>query len=240
MGECPPLWPKSLTAHRVYRGIPCRRDEKSTRTHQLDKSLKVFIDLSQSSRFYILTNGAPLQRTEQNICANNHCDKPSPYGEICYHCVDGLQEQLNTFTEHDLEELYEIALRDIRSADRNIRTTGNRALRQDALNVVAWTLWQQITHTWPDMLNTLHRQEDAKHRYHQATTGCKVARRLIEGEPETEISPQHMNEQMKKIGTFYPESASEWLWENMRIRVSQWRIRKWNQQGKLHPRTTTD
>ena len=183
--------------------------------------------------------GAHLQKTEQHLCETD-CGRPAPYGTICYHCIDNLREQLNTFTEHDLEELYEIALRDIRPAERNIRTTGNRALRQDALNVVAWTLWQQITHTWPDMLNTLHRQEDAKHRYHQATTGCKVARRLIEGEPETEISPQHMNEQMKKIGTFYPESASEWLWENMRIRISQWRIRKWNQQGKLHPRTTTD
>ena len=181
-----------------------------------------------------------MQRTEQNICANNHCDKPSPYGEICYHCVDGLREQLDSFTEHDLEELYEIALRDIRSADRNIRTTGNRSLRQDALNVVAWTLWQQITHTWPDMLNTLHRQEDAKHRYHQATNGCKVARRLIEGEPETKISAEHLATKMKQIGTMQPQEISEWLWENMRIRISQWRIRKWNQQGKLEPRTTTD
>lgn len=180
-----------------------------------------------------------MHRTEQNICANNHCGKPSPYGEICYHCVDQLREELDTFTEHDLEELYEIALRDIRSADRNIRTTGNRSLRQDALNVAAWALWQQITHTWPDEINTLHMQERAKHRWQQISQGCKTARRLIEGEPETKISPDHMQDQMKKIGTFYPEEASQWLWENMRIRISQWRIRKWSQQGKLEPRTTT-
>lgn len=179
-----------------------------------------------------------MHRTEQNICANNHCDKPSPYGEICYHCVDGLKEQLDTFTEHDLEELYEIALRDIRSADRNIRTTGNRALRQDALNVVAWTLWQQITNTWPNEINTLHRQEDAKHRYQQINQGCKTARRLIEGEPETKISPDHMNEQMKKIAPMTPHYASEWLWENMRIRVSANRIQQWYQHGKLEPRHT--
>jgi hypothetical protein len=181
-----------------------------------------------------------LHRTEQNICANNQCDKPAPYGEICYPCVDDLRDELNTFTEHDLEELYEIALRDIRPADRNIRTTGNRTLQQDALNVVAWTLWDQITHTWPNELNTLHRQDNAKHRYQQINQGCKTARRLIEGEPETKISPDHMNEQMKKIGTFPPEEASEWLWENMRIRISHWRIQKWNQQGKLQPRTSTD
>lgn len=183
--------------------------------------------------------GAHLQNTEQHLCETD-CGRPSPYGAICYHCIDNLREQLNTFTEHDLEELYEIALRDIRPAERNIRTTGNRALRQDALNIVAWTLWQQITHTWPDMLNTLHRQDDAATRYHQATNGCKTARRLIEGEPDTKISPDHMNEQMKKIGSMPPTQVSEWLWEHMRVRISQWRIRKWNQQGKLEPRTSSD
>src|SRR5699024_8198336 len=179
-------------------------------------------------------------RTEQNICANNDCDKPSPYGEICYHCIDHLHDQLESFTDDDMEELYDIALRDIKSADRNIRTTGNRALRQDALNVVAWALYKQTTQTWPDELNTLHRQDNAKHRWQQINQGCKTARRLIEGEPETKISAEHLATKMKQIGTMQPQEISEWLWENMRIRISQWRIRKWNQQGKLEPRTTTD
>lgn len=181
-----------------------------------------------------------MNRTEQNLCANNHCDKPSPYGQICYTCVDHIRDELATFTEHDLDELYEIALRDIRPAERNLRTTGERTLRQDALNVVAWTLHQQITQTWPNMLNTLHRQDDAVIRYQQATNGCKTARRLIEGEPETKISPTHINDKMKQIGSMPPTQASEWLWENMRIKVSYWRIQKWNQQGKLDPRTSSD
>lgn len=180
--------------------------------------------------------------TQQNKCAIKACGRPSPDGTLCPHCIDHLTAEVNRFTYQDLYELYEIALRDIRPAERNIRTTGKRALRQDAINVVAWTLWEQLTTTWPELIPTLTKasRKEARMHYQQITQGVQTARRLIEGSPETVVSPDHVEQKMKEIGTMPPEEASKWLWKNMRVRISHWRIQKWNQQGKLTPRTTSD
>lgn len=180
--------------------------------------------------------------TQKNICAIKTCGRPSPDSTLCADCIDHLTAEVNRFTYQDLFELHEIALREIRPAERNIRTTGKRSLRQDALNVVAWTLWEQLTQTWPELIPTLTKAtiHDARMHYQQIDQGTKTARRLIEGSPEPKLSPDHVEQKMREIGTMSPEDASKWLWKNMRIRISHWRIQKWNQQGKLTPRTTSD
>lgn len=180
--------------------------------------------------------------TQKNICAIKTCERPSPDSTLCAHCMDHLTAEVNKFTDDDLLDLYEIALREVRPAEKLIRATGKRSLRQDALNVVAWTLWDQLTHTWPELIPNLTKatKHDARMHYQQIDQGTKTARRLIEGLPEPKLSADHVEQKMEEIGTMSPEDASKWLWKNMRVRISHWRIQKWNQQGKLTPRTTSD
>lgn len=179
-------------------------------------------------------------KATENLCANKHCDQPAPYGVICFACANHIKTLVNSFDKYDLEELHHIALRTAKPAGRTLRTTGNRVLQQDALNIVAWSLWHQLTTTWPALLPDLHAHPQARRHYSEISQGCARARTLIEGEPEHKPSKTHINDQMKKIKPMQPAQASTWLRENMNTRISADRIRKWHQRGQLQPRYSND
>lgn len=176
--------------------------------------------------------------TQEHLCELD-CGTPAPDTPICKQCVQDLEHEINRFSQDDLDELLMIAHRDIRPATRNRVSAGGRNLRQDALNVPAWVLWKQLTQTWPALLPTLQSDTNAVPKAQQIYSGCERAFRLIYGEPETTITPEHCEQQMSRIGSMTPTRISRWFKEHMNIAISPERIQKWKDRGQLKPRATS-
>lgn len=181
-----------------------------------------------------------MKTKNKNLCENKTCGKPAPFSVICFACANQAKTLVNSFDECDLEELHHIALRTARPAGRTIRTNGISTSPQDALNIAAWTIWYQLSFTWPALLTELHAHPKAKQHHTEIMQGCERARILIEGEPEHQISQTHTKEQMKKIRPMQPTPAAKWLWEHLNVRISADRIRRWHHRGQLQPRYSND
>jgi hypothetical protein len=177
--------------------------------------------------------------TQEHLCELK-CGTPAPTTKICKGCVQDLKDEIDQFSQDDLDELLMIARRDIRPATRNRVKAGGRNLRQDALNVPAWTLWKQLTQTWPDLLPTLQEDQNAVPIAQQIYSGCKRARALIHGEPETRIDPDQIEKQVERIGSMTPVKLSQWFRENMNLSITPKRIQKWKDRGQLKPRATSE
>lgn len=175
--------------------------------------------------------------TQQPQCKNRECGRPSPYGTICYHCVDHCRQQLENI--RDTHTLLAIARGQEKPATRNTITNKNSTHQQDALNITAYSLYHDITHRWPNMLNTLHRQPDATHHYHQIIQGVTLAQAWIHGEKETPTNHAYLQHRMQQIPSLQAKDAAQYLKAHLNVHVTAPQIRKWRQRGKLRPRTVS-
>lgn len=176
--------------------------------------------------------------TDQHLCEHPDCGRPAPYGYICYQCVDDTRDWLNHITHGHAQELLLIARRQLSPATRN-RITNKTSAPQDAINLAVWSLWHDITHRWPNILNTLHRQDNAVHTCQQIRDGVTTAIRLTEGEPEQAVDDTHLQNRMKEIFPMRPKDLIPWFRHHLGIRVTQRRISDWKRANKIEPNFST-
>lgn len=162
------------------------------------------------------------------------CDRPAPYGFVCYHCIDEAQARLDSITPEQQYDLLLIARGDARPANRNLISGGTGA-RMDALNCAVYSLLHDVLNRWPNMLPTLHRQPDAARQLQQIEQGCQSVQNLTEPQDESKLDDKYLAMRMAEISLKRPAEMVAFMWYFLGIRISENRIYKWRQRGLIEP-----
>lgn len=180
--------------------------------------------------------------TDQHLCEHPDCGRPAPYGYICYQCVDDTRDWLNHITQHDLDTLLAIARRQERAPQLKTESKQPRTgSGQDALNIPVWTLWNDLGLRWPNMLNTLHRQDNAVHTCQQIQAGVTRALKLARPEEHNIDADEEADRQEKlaSIRPLPPTRLAEFMRTRANVKVTGKQIQKWAERGHIHPAFTT-
>lgn len=178
-----------------------------------------------------------MHRTQQHICPIDHCGKPAPGTTICYDCAEEVHRALYQFLNVELDRLHAIALGEEQTAEKVARQTRDRSSSQDVLDLSTLTLHQNITKTWPALLDNLATRPDAEQLYWQIIAGCEIAQAKINGETEryTKADLDKANQQLSE--PMRPKELIEWLWTTFRIRITPGQLRNWAWRKTITPAT---
>lgn len=170
-------------------------------------------------------------------CATK-CGKPAPYGEICFPCVDQAREGIEAIREEQLLRLLLIARGEAKPANPNLISNGTKTGPHDALNLVVFSLFQDLTRRWPDMLNTLHRDSDAAELHRQMMAGIKACYHLTTEQDDTTVTSAYLAQRMKEIGTMQPNELVPYMQRRVGVKVTRNQIDLWRHRGMLQPAKT--
>ena len=168
------------------------------------------------------------------------CGRPAPNTYICWDCVDDLRHQLDTFTPEDHAGLLAIARRQETPATPRAASPGPapKAGPGAPVNLAALDLHDNITRLWPALLDTLPHQPDAARTWHDIRTRLDVARVMLHGE-----TPLWDEDQQAALLADIPPMQTRhlvpWMRENVGVRVTPERIKKWGQRGVIRPAPAT-
>lgn len=178
-----------------------------------------------------------MEQENTSRCATK-CGRPSPYGEICYHCVDQVREGIEAIEDEQYLHLLLIARGEAKPANPNLISNGTKSGPHDALNIVVFSLLQDLTNRWPDMLNTLHRQPDAAHQYQQIMAGIKACHHLTVPQDNTTVTSGYLAKRMREIGTMQPNELVPYMQRRVGVKVTRNQIDLWRHRGILRPAKT--
>ena len=181
-----------------------------------------------------------MHRAEQHLCELD-CGRPAPHSNACHTCVDELEEQLNQFTEEELQRLQAIAYGIEKPALRSPKTKATKSSPRDVLNISAWVCHTHITRDWPDILPYLPTHPTVRALHKEITSDIYYAEALIRGEDENKLTPEEINQKMNDP-EFRPRRPSElvdWFEEKLGLKISVRRIQKWREKRIIKPAYTT-
>lgn len=166
------------------------------------------------------------------------CGRPAPHTFICHPCTDELADRLTALTDDELNALRLIGLGQATPAN----TTGHRARntgRPDAINIPVWSLWYELTTTWPRRLPSLPAQPDAARLGRRLSADLDAAHDLIHGTGERTVTDEHITARMNELPSLPTRNLLPWLETTLGIRIHAPTLRKWVERGHLAPRTHT-
>ncbi|HEY4536423.1 MAG TPA: hypothetical protein VIG71_10730 [Enteractinococcus sp.] len=178
-----------------------------------------------------------MHRTETHLCEISHCGKPAPSTTICHDCVEEVHRALYQFLNVELDRLKAIALGEEQTAEKIARQNSDPSAPQDVLDLSTLKLHQDITTTWPQLLDGLASHPNAERLYWRIIAGCELAQAKINGDTErfTQADLDQANKQLAQ--PMRTKDLIEWLWDTFRIRVTHMQIRHWAARGKIQPAT---
>ena len=178
-----------------------------------------------------------MHRTQQRTCPIDHCGKPSPSTTICHDCAEDVHRALYQFLNVELERLHAIALGEERTAEKVARQNHDRSSSQDVLDLSTLELHNDITKTWPNLLDDLTTNPDAEQLYWRIIAGCELAQSKINGETERYTPADLADANQQLSNPMRPTDLIEWLWETFRIRITHNQLRQWKARGKIQSHT---
>ena len=131
-----------------------------------------------------------------------------------------------------------IARRQARPATRNLINSKSNDIK-DALNVAAWSLWNDLANTWPNKMTNLHRNKHAADIVEDIQHGVHAAIRLTEGEDEQAVDNHYIQKRMKEIFPMRPKDLIPWFHHYLDIKLTKSRISNWKARGQIQPRFST-
>lgn len=179
-----------------------------------------------------------LAQTQEHLCELPDCDRPSPHGAICYQCVEKAQEGIEAIEPEQLLHLLLIARGEAKPANPNLIGNGTKSGPHDVLNLVVFSLLQDITRRWPEMLKTMHRKTDAVHQYRQMMAGIKACHHLTVEQDNTTVTNEYLAKRMKEIGTMQPNDLVPYMQRRVGVKVTRNQIDLWRHRGLLQPAKT--
>lgn len=166
------------------------------------------------------------------------CGRPSPHGFVCSTCIDHTSAALNRLTPDDLYEILLIARGEAQPANRNL--IHSRAhTPQDVLNLVVYSLFRELTYTWPNALEHVHNNQDAPKLLADIRDGVVAANELIYEQPEQTRSNDYLKARMNQIELQGPADMVTWMRDHLGIRVTRGQIDNWQYRGIIRPAKTT-
>lgn len=175
-------------------------------------------------------------REDQTPRCDTGCGRPSPYGYVCYPCIDEAREQLEAITPEQLNEILLIARGEAQPANMNVIGNSTNKSPRDVLNVAVFALLGDLMHRWPSMLNTLHRHHRAKYELWNLQRGIREVERLTIPEDEGTHEDGYLEDKMKQIRIMRPVELVPWMREHLSIRITRSQIDDWRYLGLLAPR----
>lgn len=171
-------------------------------------------------------------------CATK-CGRPSPYGEICFPCVDAARDSIEAIEPEQLYELLLIARDEAKPANPNLIHNSASNGPKDALNLVVYALLNDLTRRWPDMLNTLHRHPEAARHQREMMQGVQSCHILTIPSDDSTNDDEYLSWKMKQITPRRPDDLVPYMREHLGIRITRGQLDQWKYVGLIKPTHTS-
>lgn len=174
--------------------------------------------------------------TDTPLCATD-CGRPSPHGFICPPCLTETRDLLAAVTPEQHRDLLLIARGEMQPANPN-SVSDNTSGPSDVLNLVIFSLFQDLTHRWPTLLPHLQRHEDAAQHIADIQAGVELCDHLTIPAPMVTTNPKHIEARMQQLIPMQPNDLTIWFKEHLGLRITRGQIDDWRYHGLLHPTHT--
>lgn len=174
-----------------------------------------------------------MHRTQQNICALEHCGKPAPHTTICNHCTKETRTALYALTRDEINRLYAIARGQEQPAETTARKT-RTTQPSEVLKLATWLLAENLNNHYPKLLPHLQTHPNATHYYWKILSDTEKAQTIINGH-QLRFTLNDYQEAMRKAPINTAENTSQWLRKKLGINVTPNQIRLMKHRGKIKP-----